>query len=483
MTVAAPRDSSSVRLSVDTQTTHISSRRKPCPLHPRTLRTSSGEPVSARRSSEVDALAALDLPAIVDQLLDFSTNPADTPPASLGDPNVADWEKVVDLQKWWLDRMATVPRPLQEKLTLFWHGHFATGQEKVNSARDMYDQNHLFRTEGLGSFENLVQKMSLQVAMLIYLDNEPNQKGSPNENFARELLELFTLGVNQYTQDDVVAAARAWTGHNVDYDVNPRVYRFYGTSPRQRHEDLHGPDPELERAGDHHAGPDGRAAEVDRRALHREEDVGLLRLPEPERRRSSTRSSRRSSHRTSTSRPCCAPSSCTPSSIRSRRAKGSSGAPSNGSSPASRRSGSPPQETNPQWWMDQMGQQLFYPPNVAGWKSNAYWLNSTALWARADFARNLTWGAHEAGFLAEIIERDPATNQHVMSDAAAVDLAYRAFGFDPGTDRVSPYVRGVLVNWLSGQRASEYVHPWSWTHFAQIQLTTMMMITPEVQLA
>ncbi len=84
--------------------------------------------------------------------------------------------------------MATVARPLQEKLTLFWHGHFATGQEKVNSARDMFDQNHLFRTDGLGSFENLVQKMSLQVAMLIYLDNDPNQKGSPNENFARELL-------------------------------------------------------------------------------------------------------------------------------------------------------------------------------------------------------------------------------------------------------------------------------------------------------
>ncbi len=59
-------------------------------------------------------------------------------------------------------------------------------------------------------------------------------------------------------------------------------------------------------------------------------------------------------------------------------------------------------DTNPQWWMDQMGQNLFYPPNVAGWKNNAYWLNSTALWARADFARNLTWRAEKAGFLAEI---------------------------------------------------------------------------------
>src|SRR4051812_36927206 len=183
--------------------------------------------------TQIDALTPLDLPAIVDQLLDFTPNPADTPPASLGDADVGDWEQVVHLQQWWLDRMATVPRPLQEKLALFWHGHFATGQEKVNSARDMFDQNHLFRTDGLGSFENLVQKMSLQVAMLIYLDNDPNEKGSPNENFARELLELFTLGVNQYTQADIVAAAKAWTGHNVDYDATPRVYRFYPT----RHDD------------------------------------------------------------------------------------------------------------------------------------------------------------------------------------------------------------------------------------------------------
>ena len=138
-------------------------------------------------AAEIASFTPLDLPAIVDTLLDFSPNPVDTPPPSLADPDKGDWERMQDLIQWWLDRMATVPHPLQEKLTLFWHGHFATQYSKVGSAKDMYDQNHLFRTAGAGSFESLVQQMSLQVAMLIYLDNDPNSKGSPNENFAREL--------------------------------------------------------------------------------------------------------------------------------------------------------------------------------------------------------------------------------------------------------------------------------------------------------
>ena len=178
-------------------------------------------------AAEIVALTPLDLPAIVDTILDFSTNPADPAPPSFADATKGDWERMQDLIQWWIDRMATVPHPLQEKLALFWHGHFATQYSKVGSAKDMYDQNHLFRTAGAGGFESLTQQMALQVAMLIYLDNDPNSKGSPNENFARELMELFTLGVNQYTQADVVASARAWTGHNVDYGADPRVYRFY----------------------------------------------------------------------------------------------------------------------------------------------------------------------------------------------------------------------------------------------------------------
>jgi uncharacterized protein (DUF1800 family) len=380
--------------------------------------------------------------------------------------------------------MATVPRPLEEKLALFWHGHFATGQEKVNSARDMYDQNHLFRTDGLGSFETLVQKVSVQVAMLIYLDNEPNQKGSPNENFARELLELFTLGVNQYTQDDVVAAARAWTGHNVDYNVNPRVYRFYAhrhdTDPKTfMGQSLNWNGPEIitrvltvepqksiaarfiaKKMWGFFAFPNPSAAILDALvAPFVASDLDIATLL-----------------RTIFLHPEFYSVQARQGLVRS---------PVEWVVACLKALGFTAQETNPQWWMDQMGQQLFYPPNVAGWKSNAYWLNSTALWARADFARNITWRAHNADldFLYEIMERDPLTNVHVMSDGDAVDFAYRAFGFDATTGHISPYVRGVLETWLSAQRASEYAPTWSWREYAPIQLTTMMMITPEVQLA
>jgi hypothetical protein len=109
-------------------------------------------------------------------------------------------------------------------------------------------------------------------------------------------------------------------------------------------------------------------------------------------------------------------------------------------------------------------------------------VNSTALWARADFARNLTWRAQNRQFLHEIIARD-AQNRHSMSSTDAVDFAYRKFGLEPTFDKVSPYIRGVLVNWLNGQRAAEYSPTWSWRNWAAIQLATMMMLSPEVQLA
>ena len=139
---------------------------------------------------------------------------------------MGDWEKEFNLQAWWLDRMATTTTPLQEKLTFFWHGHFATANYKVDDTRLMYQQNALFRSMAGGNFRDLVQQLSLQPAMLIWLDNDPNTKGHPNENFARELMELFTLGVDQYTQDDVVASARAWTGHNT-LDGDRTQYHFY----------------------------------------------------------------------------------------------------------------------------------------------------------------------------------------------------------------------------------------------------------------
>jgi uncharacterized protein (DUF1800 family) len=125
---------------------------------------------------------------------------------------------------WWANRMLTTRRPLEEKMTLFWHGHFATGDEKVRDYRKMLKQNELFRAKATGNFRDLLIGVAKDPAMLAYLDAAVNVKGAPNENFAREIMELFTMGVGNYTEEDIREAARAFTGWNyrgLEFVVNP----------------------------------------------------------------------------------------------------------------------------------------------------------------------------------------------------------------------------------------------------------------------
>lgn len=117
-----------------------------------------------------------------------------------------------DAQAWWLYRMLHTKRPLQEKLTLFWHGHFATGASKVERAAYMVQQNRTLRDHAFGRFEDLLVAVSKDPAMLVWLDNAQSTKKKPNENYGRELLELFTLGIGNYGEEDVRSAARAFTG-------------------------------------------------------------------------------------------------------------------------------------------------------------------------------------------------------------------------------------------------------------------------------
>ena len=119
------------------------------------------------------------------------------------------------LAAWWVYRMLKTPDPLLEKLTLFWHGHFATSDAKVDSVELMRDQNELLRRYARGKFEDLVRGISRDPAMLIYLDSRTNRRIHPNENYARELMELFCLGHGNYTEKDIKQLARAFTGWEV----------------------------------------------------------------------------------------------------------------------------------------------------------------------------------------------------------------------------------------------------------------------------
>ena len=121
------------------------------------------------------------------------------------------------LTGWWLHRMRHTPAPLLEMTTLFWHGHFATSVEKVRDPKLMFEQNELLRRNAQGRFEELVRGIARDPAMLIYLDSATNRKIHPNENFAREVMELFALGVGNYSEQDIQQLARCFTGWEIQY--------------------------------------------------------------------------------------------------------------------------------------------------------------------------------------------------------------------------------------------------------------------------
>lgn len=124
-----------------------------------------------------------------------------------------DRTQIREVQRWWLERMIESPRPLEEKMVLFWHGHFATSYRTIENSYHMYLQNELFRAHALGSYADLLRAIIRDPAMLAYLDNNDSRRDRPNENLARELMELFSLGVGNYTEHDIKDGARALTGY------------------------------------------------------------------------------------------------------------------------------------------------------------------------------------------------------------------------------------------------------------------------------
>ncbi|HEY6283754.1 MAG TPA: DUF1800 domain-containing protein, partial [Nitrososphaerales archaeon] len=150
------------------------------------------------------------------QTLDNSVVPA-RPNIVLSYAN-SDYADLETVQWWWLNRMVNTSRPLEEKMTLFWHNHFATAFSKVETPYLMYLPNKFLRATALGNFKDLLLGITSDPAMLIWLDGNYNSKGNPNENYAREVMEVFSTGRGPYTEVDVKAGARAFTGYTVNED-------------------------------------------------------------------------------------------------------------------------------------------------------------------------------------------------------------------------------------------------------------------------
>ena len=162
---------------------------------------------------ELEANVAKGYEATVEELL----HPGD--PQNMPDdiirryhPDQGEMRDLYGSAAYWLYRMVSTNNPLEEKIALFYHGLFATGYSKLNQARSILNQIDNFRRNGLGNFGNLLTELSKDPAMIIWLDNNENHKGAINENYGRELLELFSMGIGSYSEDDIKEAARAFTG-------------------------------------------------------------------------------------------------------------------------------------------------------------------------------------------------------------------------------------------------------------------------------
>ncbi|MBM3644843.1 MAG: DUF1800 domain-containing protein [Alphaproteobacteria bacterium] len=192
--------------------------------------------------AEIAATAAMDYGAVLDRLLDARPHKATTPvpewvtegPERIRELQEAGkkgqgdrtlqilrplQEQARELRNWWVAEMLVSERPLVERMTWFWHNHFTSGFQKVRYVPALYRQNELYRAHALGNFATLLKAVARDPAMLVYLDGVRSVARNPNENFGRELLELFTLGEGHYGESDIKAAARAFTGRTIDRET------------------------------------------------------------------------------------------------------------------------------------------------------------------------------------------------------------------------------------------------------------------------
>lgn len=412
--------------------------------------------------AEINALVGQDRATVVNNLLS-----AAGPPDTFTPTGASEWDQWVSLIHWWYQRMITTPAPLIEKLTLFWHGHFATAENKIDDFMLMYQQNAVLRANALGNFRTLTHAVGRDPAMLLYLDNDPNVKGRQNENFARELWELFTLGVGNYSQDDVVDSARSWTGHGVTPYPGPYVYKYTDS----KHD--HGQKTIFGRTADW----DGD--QVIDLSLHDDTSKQLVAAgfiakklwtffayPNPSQAIVDTIANVFIS--TDWDITVAMRTLLNMDEFFSQTAKqGLVRTPVEFMTACMRYSGIAPQDAHPEWYAEDMGQEIFNPPDVSGWKNNGYWISSGSFWARADFVRNLTWTANSS---------DPTKNKIVDERTDTVPMAVQRLFDHFGLTSASAATRTAMENWLTGERA---VHGWA----ERVNIFTLTMLTPDFQLA
>ncbi len=341
------------------------------------------------------------------------------------------------LKVCWLNRILRGPDPLREKLTLFWHGHFATSNKKVESVALMDRQNETLRTHALGSFATMLEAIIADPAMLVWLDGGTSKKEKPNENFAREFLELFTLGAGNYAERDIREAARAFTGW-VKQDSRGGFQETPVFIFDKAQVDL-GPKTFLGRTGPW--GP----SDIVRITLERPEAATFLArklyrwfiseagTPGPERIEPLAEEMKRHDFAIGPIVELILRSKLFYSHAAYRQRIKS---PLEFSAGLVRTLEVPRPNLNPLALAaacDAQGQELFAPPNVEGWVGGPTWINSGSLLERTNWAADVVWGRSENG-LAPFDPLAWAAHYNLAPDRAAVALLDLLLQDDLGAD-------------------------------------------------
>jgi uncharacterized protein (DUF1800 family) len=349
--------------------------------------------------------------------------------------NLLDLQNFEDVQTWWLYRMVQTQRPLLEKMTLFWHGHFAVAYYKVGNPLMMHQHVELLRSNALGRFDDLLMAVSKDPAMLIWLDGATNHRNAPNENYGRELLELYTLGIGNYTEDDVLAAARAFTGWNL------RNNEFFFDD--NQHD-----------AGDKtFMGSSGAFDGGDILSIVADDPATAQRIsgklfsyfaypdPEPEVLGPLVDTYQKSGHDMHT---------LVEAILRSDALYSDRSQNEHVKSPIEyvvgsvRLLGASVRERELVAVLRTLGQEILNPPNVAGWPGGSYWINPTTLLTRFNFAARLATARGQPGDGAEIKPADLLGTSSLTDATSVVD---RALAMASGL-AVSPETRQALVDYV-----------------------------------
>jgi uncharacterized protein (DUF1800 family) len=344
-------------------------------------------------------------------------------------------------------------------MTLFWHGHLTSAWSKVGDTRAMTSQHELYRNMALGNFYQLIQAMAVEPAMLRYLDNADNVAASPNQNFARELMELFTLGVGNYTEADVEASARAWTGYGLNTFVP--VFEF--------HPDQHDGSPKtFFGKTQNFTGPEiineilihnATSRQVASRFIVRKLWEFFAHKNPPQAVIDALAPILASNWEI---RPVLRALLLRPEFYQSASLQGKVRSPVEWMVSTLYYSCYRCALIQPYWMALAMGHVLFDPPDVSGWKHDDYWLNAGSFSGRTEYAWQLTFRLRSAGILE--IKGLPIDT--------AINTVANAFGISS----LSSATRSSMASYLTAQRASE---PWGgW--WESTGLVMMALMSPEM---